>query len=65
MVDFAIPWDANVAKKEKEKIDNYRDLATQVGRMNGVKVEIVPLVVGAVVVGWGGLEELGEVVEAI
>ena len=47
MVDFAVPFDANVAKKEKEKLDNYKILAAEFGRMNGVKVEIVPLVVGA------------------
>ena len=47
MVDFSVPCDANVAKKEKEKVDKYRDLATEVGRMNAVKVDVVPLVVGA------------------
>ena len=47
MVDFSVPCDANVAKKEKEKIDKYKDLATEVARMNAVKVEVVPLVVGA------------------
>ena len=47
MVDFSVPWDPNVAKKEKEKVDKYKDLATEVGRMNAVKVEVVPLVVGA------------------
>lgn len=47
MVDFSVPCDANVAKKEKEKISKYKDLATEVGRMNTVKVEVVPIVVGA------------------
>ena len=47
MVDFAVPYNANVAKKEKENVDNYKNLAAEFGRMNGVKVEIVPLVVGA------------------
>ena len=47
MVDFAVPYDANVAEREKEKVDNYKDLAAEFGGMNGVKVEVVPLVVGA------------------
>ena len=47
MVDFSVPCDSNVAKKENEKIDKYKDLAAEFARMNGVKVEVVPLVVGA------------------
>ena len=63
MVDFAVPFDANVAKKEKDKVEAYRDLAAEVGRMNSVKVEVVPVVVGALgivtkkLVGW--LKRLG------
>lgn len=47
LVDFSVPCDANVAKKEKEKISKYKDLATEVARMNAVKVEVVPVVIGA------------------
>ena len=46
MMDFSVPCDSAVAKKENEKIDKYKDLAAEFARMNGVKVEVVPLVVG-------------------
>ena len=58
MVDFAVPCDANVAKKEEEKVHKYKDLATEAARMNAVKVVVVPIVVGALgvvskkLVGW-------------
>ena len=45
-MDFSVPYDANVAKKEKEKIDKYRDLAAELARMHNVNVEVVPIVVG-------------------
>ena len=47
MVDFAVPFDSNVVKTEKKKTDRYRDLAAEVARMNAAKVEVVPIVVGA------------------
>ena len=47
MVDFSVPFDPNVAKKEEEKISKYKDLAAEVARMNAVRVEVVPIVVGA------------------
>ena len=47
MVDFSVPYDPNVAKKEEEKISKYKDLAAEVARMNAVRVEVVPIVVGA------------------
>ena len=47
LVDFAVPFDANVAKKEEEKVKVYEKLATLIGREHKVKVEIVPIVVGA------------------
>ena len=39
LVDFPVPFDANIAKKEEEKV--------KVGREHKVNVEIVPIVVGA------------------
>ena len=62
-VDFAVPFDANVASKEKEKVTTYQPLAAEVARMHRVKVETVPIVVGALgvvtsgLVGW--LKKLG------
>ena len=47
MVDFSVPYDLNVAKTEEEKISKYKDLAAEVARMNAVRVEVVPIVVGA------------------
>ena len=47
MVDFAVPFDSNVVKTEKKKTDKYKDLAAEVARMNAAKVEVVPIVVGA------------------
>ena len=44
--------------KEEEKVAKYKDLAAEVGRMHSVKVEVVPIVVGALgmvsknMVGW-------------
>ena len=63
MVDFSVPLDTNVAKKEEEKISKYKDLAAEVSRMHTVKVEVVPIVVGALgvvskdLLGW--LKKLG------
>ena len=47
LVDFSVPYDPNVARKEKEKLDKYKDLAAEVARMHKVNVEVVPIVVGA------------------
>ena len=58
LVDFSVPFDRNVVAKEEEKIAKYKDLAAEVCRMNSVKVEVVPIVVGALgvvtkdLVGW-------------
>ena len=46
MVDFSVPFDPNVLKKEKRKVDKYEKLASEVRRMNLVGVEVVPIVVG-------------------
>ena len=68
MVDFAVPFDANVAKKEEEKIGKYKDLAAEVARMNTVKVVVVPIVVGALgvvskdLLGWLKVLGVGDVV---
>ena len=46
-IDFSVPFDPNVVKKEDEKIRNYGRLASEVSRMKKVQVETVPIVVGA------------------
>ena len=46
VVDFAVPFDSNAARKEIEKIEKYSKLAAELRRMHGVRVEVVPIVVG-------------------
>ena len=47
LVDFSVPFDPNVVKKEDEKIQKYGRLATEISRMKKVQVETIPVVVGA------------------
>ena len=47
LVDFAVPWDKNVVRKEEEKITKYSPLALEVRRMHGVSTRIIPIVVGS------------------
>ena len=47
LVDFAVPWDNNVVRKEEEKITKYSPLALEVRRMHGVSTRIIPIVVGS------------------
>ena len=44
---MAIPGDHGVVKKETEKITDYSELRTEVGRMWRVKVKVIPIIVGA------------------
>ena len=47
IVDFSVPWDANVERKEDEKILNYSPLAKEIRKIHMVSTRIVPVVVGA------------------
>lgn len=47
LIDVAIPADNNVTRKEAEKVLKYRDLAIEIQRMWQLKVDIVPIVIGA------------------
>ena len=48
IIDVAIPGDARVVEKEREKIDKYRPLRDEIARLWSMrKVEIIPVVVGA------------------
>ncbi len=47
MVDFAVPFDKNVASTEQDKIRKYEMLATEVTREHSVNTIIIPIVVGA------------------
>ena len=46
-IDFTVPFDKNVLRKEQEKFDKYRDLKMECEKMWDTKVEIVPIVVGS------------------
>ena len=47
IVDIASPWDDRVYEKEYEKIEKYQDLKREIGRLLGILLEVVPVVVGA------------------
>ncbi|XP_078017068.1 uncharacterized protein LOC144458442 [Epinephelus lanceolatus] len=47
VVDVAIPANSNISKKEHEKVEKYQWLKEQLGQMWKVKVDVVPVVVGA------------------
>ena len=48
IIDVAVPGDAKVELKEKEKIDKYQDLAKELRKLWKVKTRVVPIVTGAV-----------------
>ena len=47
MVDVAVPWEGRVGSKEMEKVDKNQDLALELRKLWGVKVKVVPIVIGA------------------
>ena len=47
IIDVAVPGDAWVKLKEKEKIDKYQDLAKELRKLWKVKTRVVPIVIGA------------------
>ena len=47
IVDFAIPMDHHVKKKEEENIDKDMDFAAEVREQFRVKTVIVPITIGA------------------
>ena len=47
IVNIAVPGDTRVTTKEDEKIEKYRELCRELGRLWGVKCRVVPIVVGA------------------
>ena len=46
-MDFCVPVDKNVLKREQDKIDTYSPLAYQIRKMHKVKTRIVPVVIGS------------------
>ena len=47
IIDIAIPGDARVSRKEDEKMEKYRELAFEIGRLWSVRAKVIPIVVGA------------------
>ena len=47
IIDIAVPWDARVEDKEKEKVEKYQDLARELRRLCETSVNVIPVVVGA------------------
>ena len=47
IIDFAVPGDSRIEEKEKDKIEKYQDLGTELKKTWNVKVKIIPLVVGS------------------
>ena len=47
IIDFAFPGDSRIEEKEKDKIEKYQDLGTELQKIWTVKVKIIPLVVGS------------------
>ncbi|XP_068734746.1 uncharacterized protein [Montipora capricornis] len=46
IIDVAVPVDAGIVEKEKEKVEKYQDLRREVARIWNVKAKVVPIVVG-------------------
>ena len=47
IIDVAVPGDAGIVEKEKEKVEKYQDLRREVTRLRNVKSKVLPIVVGA------------------
>ena len=47
IIDFAVPFDSKVVEKEREKTEKYQDLAREVKKIWNMKVNVIPLVIGA------------------
>ena len=47
IIHIAVPGDAGIVEKEKEKDEKYQDLRREVPRLWNVKAKVVPIVVGA------------------
>ena len=45
-VDFSVPWNKNVVRKEDEKINNYSPLVKEITKLHQVSAKVVVLVVG-------------------
>ena len=44
IIDIAVPVDAGIIEKEKEKVEKYQDLRREVARLWNVKAKVVPII---------------------
>ena len=47
LIDMAVPSDRNISVKVAEKLSKYKDLEIAITRIWGTKIQIVPVVIGA------------------
>ena len=49
IIDTAVPWDANIKSKYREKVDHYKDLAIELSKLwqKQVIIIIIPVIVGS------------------
>ena len=47
IIDFAVPGDSRIEKKENNKIEDYQELGRELQKIWNVKVKIISLVVGS------------------
>lgn len=46
IVDFTIPFDTRIEQKEKEKDDKYKGVKRKLQKLQDMKVEVIPIVIG-------------------
>jgi hypothetical protein len=61
IIDIAVPGDARVTEKEREKVERYQDLAREIRRLWKTSVTVIPIVVGAL----GAVANLHEQMEML
>ena len=47
IIVFAVPGDSRVEEKDKDKMEKYEDLETELQKIWNFQVNIIPLVVGS------------------
>ena len=47
IVEFSVPWDANVVIREEDKIQRYLPLAKDIRKVHGVSTKIIPIILGS------------------
>ena len=47
VIDIAVPGNASIADKDKEKSQKYQDIRREIARLRDIKTYVVPMVVGS------------------